>query len=76
MNFNHSPFSCETGRVIYFLQAMKWKNKANEIADALLSKMEASIDGSYSRDAVHNNLQKAALEGMEWELENWVLKRQ
>lgn len=54
---------------------MKWRNKAKEIANELMDKMEHGIVGSYTRSDVYESLQKAALQGMEWELENWVLKR-
>ena len=54
---------------------MKWRNKAKEIADELMDEMERGVVGSYTRSEVYESLQKAALAGMEWELENWVLKR-
>jgi len=54
---------------------MKWEDKAKEIADELLEEMERGVVNSYTRDDVHNYLQKAALKGMDFELENWVLQR-
>lgn len=54
---------------------MNWSEKAKEIAEELLDKMENGVVGSYTRDGVLNALQKAAIDGMAFECDNWVLKR-
>ena len=55
---------------------MNWSDKANEIADEILNKMEDCSSGSYTRDDMLRCLQKAAMSGMAYECDNWVLKRQ
>lgn len=55
---------------------MNWSDKAKEIAKEILDKMENGVVGSYTRDDVLHALQKAAIDGMAFECDNWVLKRQ
>jgi hypothetical protein len=54
---------------------MNWKEKSEEIATNLLEKMKNDVVGSYTRQDVLDYLQKAAYMGMQWECDNWVLKR-
>lgn len=54
---------------------MNWREKSQEIAVELLEKMEVGIVGSYTRQDVLDYLAKAAYMGMQWECDNWVLKR-
>lgn len=54
---------------------MNWREKSHEIASELLDKMEDGIVGSYTRQDVLDYLAKAAYMGMQWECDNWVLKR-
>ena len=54
---------------------MNWREKSQEIAVELFDKMEDGIVGNYTRQDVLDYLSKAAYMGMEWECDNWVLKR-
>lgn len=54
---------------------MNWSDKSKEIALQLMEKMEDGIVGNYTRQDVIDNLKKAAYMGMEWECDNWTLKR-
>lgn len=53
---------------------MNWNDKARLIAEELLDKMEDGVC-SYTRDDVLRGLQQAAIKGMVFECDNWVLKR-
>ncbi len=55
---------------------MSWNEKSKEIAEVILDKMEKGAQNSYTRDDVLNGLREAAMQGMAYECENWVLKRQ
>ncbi len=55
---------------------MNWNDKAQQIAEELLEKMEDGVVCSYTRDDVLRGLQQAAIKGMAFECDNWVLKRQ
>jgi hypothetical protein len=55
---------------------MNWNDKASEIAEEILGKMENGVEGSYARCDVLRGLQQAAKSGMAFECDNWVLKRQ
>lgn len=48
---------------------MNWSDKANEIADEILNKME----GIYTHDEVKRALQSAAFQGMEYEFDIAVM---
>lgn len=54
---------------------MNWSDQAKQIADEILEKMENGVVGSYTRDDVISGLCKAAMQGMAFECDNWVLKR-
>jgi len=54
---------------------MNWREKSEEIAVGLLEKMEDGAGGSYTRQGVLDYLKKAARMGMQFECDNWVLKR-
>ena len=54
---------------------MNWREKSHEIASELLDKMGDGIVGSYTRQNVLDYLAKAAYMGMQWECDNWCLKR-
>ena len=53
---------------------MNWNDKAQEIAKAILEKMEDGVLNSYTRDDVLNGLREAALQGIKFECDCWVLK--
>ena len=65
----------KVGGIFYFLAVMNWREKSQEIAVELLDKMEDGIIDNYTRQDVLDYLAKAAYMGMEWECDNWVLKR-
>lgn len=54
---------------------MNWTEKSKEIAVGLLEKTEGGIVGNYTRRQIVECLQKAAYKGMQYECDNWILKR-
>ena len=54
---------------------MNWRDKSKEIAVELLKKLKEDANGNYTRQDVLDYLQKAAYMGMQFECDNWVLKR-
>lgn len=52
---------------------MNWSEKAQKIAEEILDEMEGGIVSSYTRDDVIAGLKKAAIEGMKFECENWLI---
>ena len=55
---------------------MNWKDKAQQIADEIIRKVEKDCADPNVRNKVLEALRLAATKGMMWECENWVLKRQ
>jgi len=54
---------------------MNWNEQATQIAEDILDEIEDGIVCSYTRDDVKAGLKKAAYLGMQFECENWVLRR-
>lgn len=54
---------------------MKWKEKSCQIADEIIRKIGQGAPKTYTREEVLEALRQAAMKGMMWECENWVLKR-
>jgi len=53
---------------------MNWSEKAEEIAGILIDELEAN-GNSYSKDKLSQCVRRAAILGMEFECDNWILKR-
>ena len=53
---------------------MSWTNKSNEIADAIISKMEVDQNSSFSREQILIALRNAALDGMKHACDCWINK--
>ena len=54
---------------------MNWTEKAKEIAEEILKEGNGNNRDNYTRDEVLKLLRKAAYSGMEFECDNWFLKR-
>lgn len=54
---------------------MSWNEKATEIAETILEKMEDGVVNSYTRDDVLNGLKEAALKGIQYECDCWVTRK-
>lgn len=81
MNFNHwVHLLVKAGGLLMYEQHpftfdMNWNDQSTKIANDILEKMEDGTVGSYTRDDVIAGLKKAAYMGMQFECDNWVLRR-
>ncbi len=50
---------------------MNWNDKAQEIAETILAKIEDGVVSSYTRDDVLNGLREAAMQGIKYECDAW-----
>ena len=54
---------------------MNWTDKAKEIAEEILKQENGNHKENYTREEVIELLRRAAYIGMEFECDNWFLKR-